>query len=188
MEDFQKVDHDLWRRCISHDHRIRQNTYAVAMAFSMFGDYTNGTDVFPSMATIAETVGLSNATKVHPHRRKLVEYGYLADTGARSAADTVVYCLTAPADVVAAVQAGRGVRDHRKPPRGPERAATPSGEPTPPDKGVRPPRGRVAPVLLSLDQRCWFLEGNEPAAWPWSEVPYAEAENAYRIHTGEIAA
>ncbi len=79
----------------------------------MFGDYTDGTDVFPSTATIAEIVGLSNATKVHPHRRKLVECGYLADTGARSGADTVVYCLTAPVEVVAAVKAGREGRSRK---------------------------------------------------------------------------
>ncbi|MFI9120131.1 hypothetical protein ACIGW0_12165 [Streptomyces bikiniensis] len=188
MGDFQKVDHDLWRRCISNDQRIRQNTYAVAMAFSMFGDYTDGTDVFPSMATIAEMVGLSNATKVHPHRRKLVEHGYLADTGARSAADTVVYRLTAPADVVAAAQGGRGPRDRRKPPKAYEEAAASSTEPTPPDRGVRPSGGRSGPVNLTLDQKTWFLGKNSPEAWPWPDVPYAEAANAYRLYSGQIAA
>jgi hypothetical protein len=100
VTEISRVDHDLWRRTISHDPRVKQNTYAVSMAFAMFGDYRDGTDVFPSMATIAEMVGLSSATKVHPHRKKLVEYGYLTDTGARSSADTVVYRLTAPAEAI----------------------------------------------------------------------------------------
>ncbi|MFI5872238.1 hypothetical protein ACIBAH_07300 [Streptomyces sp. NPDC051445] len=96
---------------------MKQNTYAVAMAFAMFGDYTDGTDVFPSMATIAEMVGLSSATKVHPHRKKLVEYGYLTDTGARSSADTVVYLLTAPAEIVAAVKAAGSTYSQEAPER-----------------------------------------------------------------------
>jgi hypothetical protein len=181
------VDHGLWRRCIAHDPRIRQNTFAVGMAFSMFGDYSDGTDVFPSMATIAEMVGLSNATKVHPHRRKLVECGYLADTGARSSADTVVYRLTAPADVVAAVEAGRA-RSRRKPQNGPSRAATEGLDHSALSAGDRPATAPVEPIELSLEQKAWFLGGNDPQCWPWAEIPYAQAENAYRSYTGQIAA
>ncbi|MCF4140146.1 hypothetical protein L1856_29950 [Streptomyces sp. Tue 6430] len=110
---------------------MKQNTFAVAMAFAMFGDYRDGTDVFPSMATIAEMVGLSSATKVHPHRRRLVEYGYLADTGRRSAADTVVYSLTAPAEFVAAVKDGREACTRRKSQKGSSKASTATLAPRP---------------------------------------------------------
>ncbi|MEV2212796.1 winged helix-turn-helix domain-containing protein [Streptomyces sp. NPDC050997] len=188
MTEISRVDHDLWRRSISHDPRVKQNTYAVAMAFAMFGDYTDGTDVFPSMATIAEMVGLSSATKVHPHRKKLVEYGYLTDTGARSPADTVVYRLTAPAEVVAAIKAGREARTRRKPQNGPSRAATASPGPSVPSAGNRPFTAPVGPIELSLEQKAWFLGGNEPQCWPWAEIPYALGEHAYRLYTGELAA
>ncbi|WP_055524167.1 hypothetical protein [Streptomyces graminilatus] len=187
MTDIPRVDHDLWRRCLSHDPRVKQNTYAVAMAFAMFGDYTHGTDVFPSMATIAAMVGLSSATKVHPHRKKLVEYGYLTDTGARSSADTVVYCLTAPAEVIAAVKAGPEARKPRKPQNGPSRAATASPAPLAPSAGDQPSTAPVGPIELTLEQKCWFLGGNDPQSWPWTEIPYASAEDAYRSYTGQMA-
>ena len=188
MTEISPVDHDLWRRCISHDPRVRQNTYAVAMAFALFGDYTDGTDVFPSMATIAEMVGLSSATKVHPHRRKLVEYGYLTDTGARSSADTVIYCLTAPADVLAAVKAGPEARKRRKPKSGPTRAATADADPSGPSAGDRPSTDPTEPIELTLDQKAWFLGGEGPESWPWREIPYASAEHAYRLYTGQVVA
>ncbi|WP_142266379.1 hypothetical protein [Streptomyces sp. SLBN-115] len=166
---------------------MKQNTYAVAMAFAMFGDYTDGTDVFPSMATIAQMVGLSSATKVHPHRKKLVEYGYLTDTGERSSADTVVYRLTAPTEVIAAVKAGREARTRRKPQNGPLRAATASLDHSAPSAGDRPSTTPVGPIELSLEQKTWFLGGNDPKCWPWVEIPYALAEHAYRLYTGELA-
>jgi hypothetical protein len=183
-----RVNHDLWRKCIAYDPRIKQNTFAVGMAFSMFGDYTNGTDVFPSMATIAEMVGLSNATKVHPHRRKLVEYGFLADTGTRSAADTVVYCLTAPAEVLAAVKARPEARKPRKPESGPEKAAAADLDPSGTWAVDRPSTAPTGPVELTLEQKAWFLGGKEPKSWPWPEIPYASAERAYRLYTGQEAA
>ena len=158
------------------------------MAFAMFGDYTDGTDVFPSMATIAEMVGLSSATKVHPHRKKLVEYGYLTDTGARSSADTVVYRLTAPAEVLAAVKAGRQARSRRKPQNGPSGAGTASLDHSAPSAGDRPSAAPVGPIELSLEQKAWFLGGSDPQCWPWAEIPYALAEHAYRLYTGEQAA
>ncbi|WP_307056829.1 winged helix-turn-helix domain-containing protein [Streptomyces achromogenes] len=164
---------------------MKQNTYAVAMAFAMFGDYTDGTDVFPSMATIAEMVGLSSATKVHPHRKKLVEYGYLTDTGAHSSADTVVYRLTAPAEVVAAVKAGRETRTRRKPPNGPSKAATASLDHSAPSAGDRPSTAPVGPIELTLEQKTWFLGGENQQSWPWTDIPYAVAEDAYRSYTGK---
>ncbi|GGT84124.1 winged helix-turn-helix domain-containing protein [Streptomyces coeruleorubidus] len=167
---------------------MKQNTYAVAMAFAMFGDYTDGTDVFPSMATIAEMVGLSSATKVHPHRKKLVEYGYLTDTGVRSSADTVVYRLTAPAEVIAAVKVGREARKPRNPQNGPSRAATASPDPSALSAGDRPSTAPVGPIELTLEQKSWFLGGNDPQSWPWTEIPYALAEDAYRSYTGQMAA
>ncbi|MDQ0832045.1 hypothetical protein QF032_003889 [Streptomyces achromogenes] len=185
MPQTSRVDHDLWRRSISHDPRVKQNTYAVAMAFAMFGDYTDGTDVFPSMATIAEMVGLSSATKVHPHRKKLVEYGYLTDTGAHSSADTVVYRLTAPAEVVAAVKAGRETRTRRKPPNGPSKAATASLDHSAPSAGDRPSTAPVGPIELTLEQKTWFLGGENQQSWPWTDIPYAVAEDAYRSYTGK---
>nr|BFD83062.1 hypothetical protein StreXyl84_24630 [Streptomyces sp. Xyl84] len=188
MTDFSPVDHDMWRQCISRDPRVKQNTYAVAMAFSMFGDYTDGTDVFPSMATIAGMVGLSNATKVHPYRRKLVEYGYLADTGRRSTADTVVYRLTAPAEVVAAVKAGREARTPRGRESGPSRLAAASPDHSAPSVGDQPSTGPTGPLELTLEQKAWFLGGDDPQSWPWAAVPYALAEQAYRRYTGELAA
>ncbi|MFG2377197.1 winged helix-turn-helix domain-containing protein [Streptomyces sp. NPDC048504] len=183
-----RVDHGLWRRCIAHDPSIRQNTFAVGMAFSMFGDYSDGTDVFPSMATIAEMVGLSNATKVHPHRKKLVECGYLTDTGARSGADTVVYCLTAPADVLSAVKAGHETHKRRKPKSGPTKAATADADPSGPSARDRPSTAPTGPIELTLDQKAWFLGGEGPESWPWQEIPYASAERAYRLYTGQVAA
>ena len=182
-----RVDHDLWRRCIAQDPRIRQNTFAVGMAFSMFGDYSDGTDVFPSMATIAEMVGLSNATKVHPHRRKLVEYGYLTDTGTRSGADTVVYCLTAPAEVLAAGKTRPEARKRRKPVNGPTKAAAPDLDHWDPSAAERPSTAPTGPIDLTLDQKLWFLGGEEPGAWPWREIPYASAEHAYRLYAGQVA-
>ncbi|MFJ4529652.1 hypothetical protein [Streptomyces nigrescens] len=158
------------------------------MAFSMFGDYTDGTDVFPSMATIAEMVGLSNATKVHPHRRKLVECGYLTDTGARSGADTVVYCLTAPAEVVAAVKVPPGTRKRRKPESGPTKAAAPAQDSSGASAGDWPSTAPLGPVELTLEQKAWFLGGEEADSWPWREIPYASAEHAYRLYTGQVAA
>ncbi|NEA49212.1 winged helix-turn-helix domain-containing protein [Streptomyces sp. SID10815] len=188
MTETSPVDHDMWRQCISRDLRVKQNTYAVAMAFSMFGDYTDGTDVFPSMARIAAMVGLSNATKVHPHRRKLVECGYLADTRRRSAADTVVYRLTAPAEVVAAVKAGREARAPRKPKNGPSRAAIAASGPSAPSAVDQPSTGASGPLELTLEQKAWFLGGNDPQSWPWADIPYAQAEDAYRSYTGQTAA
>ncbi|MBL1099130.1 Lrp/AsnC family transcriptional regulator [Streptomyces coffeae] len=183
-----RVDHGIWRRCIAYDPRIKQNTFAVGMAFSMFGDYTDGTDVFPSMATIAEMVGLSNATKVHPHRRKLVEFGYLADTGARSRADTVVYCLTAPAEVLVAVKAGPEARKRRKPESSPTKAVPADGDHSGPLAEDRSSLVPTGPVELTLEQKLWFLGGEEPESWPWCEIPYASAEHAYRLYAGPTAA
>ncbi|MGV9272641.1 hypothetical protein [Streptomyces griseosporeus] len=153
----------------------------------MFGDYTNGTDVFPSMATISAMVGLSNATKVHPHRRKLVEYGYLADTGARSAADTVVYCLTAPAEVIAEVQARREAGARQAPERDPLKGEAVCSEPSAPLAGDQPATVPTGPIELSLEQKMWFLGGEAPDAWPWPDVPYAVAEDAYRLYTRQLA-
>ncbi|MEU2981030.1 winged helix-turn-helix domain-containing protein [Streptomyces hirsutus] len=158
------------------------------MAFAMFGDYSDGTDVFPSMATIAEMVGLSSATKVHPHRRKLVEYGYLTDTGERSAADTVVYRLTAPAEVIAAVKAGREARSRRKPGNGHPRAAKAASDQLAPSVEDRLSTAHTGPVELALEQKAWFLGGNDPESWPWPEIPYLLADHAYRTYIGQIAA
>lgn len=182
-----RVDHGLWRRCIAHDPRIRQNTFAVGMAFSMFGDYSDGTDVFPSMATIAEMVGLSNATKVHPHRKKLVECGYLTDTGARSGADTVVYCLTAPADVLSAVKAGHETRKRRKLQNGPTKPPVADLDHWDPSAAERPSTGPTGPIDLTLEQKLWFLGREEPGSWPWHEIPYASAEHAYQLYAGQVA-
>jgi len=158
------------------------------MAFAMFGDYSDGADVYPSMATIAEMVGLSNATKVHPHRRKLVEYGYLTDTGTRSAADTVIYCLTAPAEVIAAVKAGREARSRKKPGNGHLRAAKATPDQSAPSAEDRPSTAHTGPLELTLEQKAWFLGGNDSESWPWPEIPYPLADHAYRAYTGQIAA
>ena len=186
MTEVSRVDHDMWRQCISRDPRVKQNTYAVAMAFAMYGNYSDGTDVYPSMATIAEMVGFSNATKVHPHRKKLVECGYLSDTGTRSAADTVIYCLTAPAEVVAAVQTEREAR--RKPAKGLLRTATAVPEQSDASPDERPSMAPSGPIELTLAQKSWFLGQSDPESWPWPEIPYATAEHAYRAYTGQIAA
>ncbi|MDX3387261.1 Lrp/AsnC family transcriptional regulator [Streptomyces niveiscabiei] len=152
------------------------------MAFSMFGDYTDGTDVYPSIATIAEMVGLSNATKVHPHRKKLVEFGYLADTGVRSSADTVVYSLTAPTEVISTATAEREARVRRKPEKAPTAAVADAPDsPAPPGRAC-PSDADLAAFELTLEQKIWFLDEREPNSWPWSDIPYALAERAYKLY------
>ncbi|MFE4419791.1 hypothetical protein [Streptomyces sp. NPDC056817] len=188
VTETSRVDHDIWRQCISRDPRVKQNTYAVGMAFAMFGNYRDGTDVYPSMATIAEMVCLSSATKVHPHRKTLVECGYLLDTGRKSAAGTVVYHFTAPNDVIAAVQEGRDRRIPGKPVSAPQKPSEDVPGQSEPQGEEKPSTARTGPLELDIEHKAFFLGGGTADEWRWPAIPYAEAEHAYMVYTGRVAA
>ncbi|MDX6738611.1 hypothetical protein [Actinocorallia sp. A-T 12471] len=198
MRDPIRVDHDTWKSCTFNDPRIVNATLLVADAFARFGDYKTGSGVFPSLSTIAEGIGFRRPNSVHPHKNKLIELGYLRDTGNRTAAGVVIYELTAPEDILEAVRANRRPADAQKAVKAllsPEHDASDAWEVPGPAERQRvsqmPPSGEPAPVIpleeveLNLEQKTWFLSGHGPEGWPWADLPFELARAAYRSYTGK---
>ncbi len=157
------------------------------MVIGEYGNYADGSNVRPSMETVAREVGFSSRQKIYPHLKILRERGYLTPAGTRSAKGVVVYRLTAPAEIVrtasatsldAAVRAGTNGQaaepvqgEEGRSNAAPNSSAAPAGE----------------PVQLTMEQKMWFLGGSSPEEWPWPNIPYSTAERAYRKYTGQPA-